>query len=127
MASNDKLKTTLDRILAIFEAAIPKRIDDIIKKNADSIVKRIKENLETQAKKVSDEMLKDFKLKLKDDINNANLQQIEQVFTDNVKDILQKMTIQPTIKGGSRKNRYRKSNNTKKTKRGYKNNTKKLR
>jgi hypothetical protein len=94
MAEVAALTQTLDRILKLTEAALPKRIDEIIQTEATSIVAGIKKSLETEASIVGKEMLEDFKKKLREDLYSTNMKQIEDIFANNINDVLKKMAQQ---------------------------------
>jgi len=94
MAEVAALTQTLDHILKLTEAALPKRIDEIIQTESRSIVAGIKKSLETEASIVGKEMLEDFKKKLREDLYSTNMKQIEDIFANNINDVLKKMAQQ---------------------------------
>jgi len=123
MSEVTSLKETLDRILKIVEIAIPTRIDEIVKKQAASIVEGMKNNLSEEAQRVGKEMIENFKKDLKDDLNNTNMKQIEDIFSKNIENILQEIVYKDSPKvtttGGSRKYKKMKIRRRRRTKKSF--------
>lgn len=118
MAEVAALKETLDRILNLTEIAIPKRIDEMVKKQASTLIESMKNNLAEEAKRVGKEMIEKFKDDLKSDLNNTNMKQIEDIFAKNIEDILHKIVYKDSpnapTPGGSRKYKNSHQRKTKK-------------
>ena len=110
------VRESLKRIISVSELAIEKKMDEIVKKQSSTIIQRIITSLETEAKLVSTKMLEEFKEKLKSNLQDTNMKTIEDIFANNIKDILQQITNNNFKKGGSRK--YTKKN-IKKIKKGH--------
>jgi glutamyl-tRNA reductase len=102
------VRESLKRIISVSELAIEKKMDEIVKKQSSTIIQRIITSLETEAKLVSSKMLEEFKEKLKSNLQDTNMKTIEDIFANNIKDILQEITNNNFKKGGSRK--YTKKN-----------------
>jgi glutamyl-tRNA reductase len=102
------VRESLKRIISVSELAIEKKMDEIVKKQSSTIIQRIITSLETEAKLVSSKMLEEFKEKLKNNLQDTNMKTIEDIFANNIKDILQEITNNNFKKGGSRK--YTKKN-----------------